>query len=52
MIKGHRFEAIPADRWAAMEQYYETETAREDAEAAAEAPAAGPLRWRSRRRPR
>jgi len=47
LIKGHRFEAIPAGRWAAMEQHYETETAREDAEAA-NAPGAGPLRWRRR----
>ena len=31
LIKGHRFEAIPADRWDAMERYYETETARLDA---------------------
>lgn len=32
LIKGHRFEAIPAEKWAAMEQYYETETARLNAE--------------------
>jgi hypothetical protein len=46
LIKGHRFEAIAADRWAAMERYYEAETALEDRETAAEGPTAGPLRWR------
>jgi hypothetical protein len=28
LIRGHRFEAVPADRWAAMERWYEDEVAR------------------------
>jgi hypothetical protein len=47
LIKGHRFEAIPAGRWAAMERYYETETAREDAE---QQVGEAPLRWRRKAR--